>query len=427
MVPNSNNENGAPEQEQQDEAASAAAGTILDRALQETPDFNLAGSTCEADGTPYLNGTALANLFADEFQPDCSCVEDSNIDEFGNLLGEGFDLGAFSQFFSDLNIEIEWSCVNKCWICFPSSDCGIFRANAETDYEGIPTNFTGDDIISLSYQELGFVDFLQGFQMQEYCFDYTLGLTGQICWGSTVDVEALGANVTDIPCFMTYDSVECNSCVVSSGCWIADCDNHGVPVVNTCDGTGVDSGLFQVLAYFGNTTNPGDLSVESTCDGGSGEDSNNTFCAGIAGIACPDGLECVDDPADNCDPATGGADCGGICVEPSLIAGPPTMGPTSSQVPTDTPTLAPVNITEAPTETTMEGQGPPTAAPSFSAVPSSAAAAADPTVTTGAPVPAPPTPNTNAPTVSAAADWNGWGRVVTNGVSIFMIVSVFMV
>jgi hypothetical protein len=40
-----------------------------------------------------------------------------------------------------------------------------------------------------------------------------------------------------------------------------------------------------------------------------------TFCGGFAGIQCPSGLECVDDPRDDCSPCRGGADCGGICVE----------------------------------------------------------------------------------------------------------------
>jgi hypothetical protein len=38
-------------------------------------------------------------------------------------------------------------------------------------------------------------------------------------------------------------------------------------------------------------------------------------CGGIAGIPCPSGFECVDDPRDDCSPCRGGADCGGICVE----------------------------------------------------------------------------------------------------------------
>ena len=36
----------------------------------------------------------------------------------------------------------------------------------------------------------------------------------------------------------------------------------------------------------------------------------------FAGFQCPDGLVCVDVPGDGCDPQNGGADCGGMCVEP---------------------------------------------------------------------------------------------------------------
>jgi hypothetical protein len=38
------------------------------------------------------------------------------------------------------------------------------------------------------------------------------------------------------------------------------------------------------------------------------------FCGGIAALPCPAGHECVDDRSDDCDPAQGGADCGGVCV-----------------------------------------------------------------------------------------------------------------
>lgn len=36
-------------------------------------------------------------------------------------------------------------------------------------------------------------------------------------------------------------------------------------------------------------------------------------CGGFAGLVCPDGYECVDDPSDSCDPDAGGADCIGTC------------------------------------------------------------------------------------------------------------------
>jgi hypothetical protein len=37
-------------------------------------------------------------------------------------------------------------------------------------------------------------------------------------------------------------------------------------------------------------------------------------CGGIAARPCPGTGKCVDDPSDDCDPANGGADCGGICT-----------------------------------------------------------------------------------------------------------------
>ncbi|WP_257462548.1 hypothetical protein [Archangium lipolyticum] len=42
--------------------------------------------------------------------------------------------------------------------------------------------------------------------------------------------------------------------------------------------------------------------------------SEGEFCGGIAAIRCAEGLSCVDDPNDGCDPNQGGRDCGGICV-----------------------------------------------------------------------------------------------------------------
>ncbi len=52
----------------------------------------------------------------------------------------------------------------------------------------------------------------------------------------------------------------------------------------------------------------------------------HTFCGGIAGIQCPDTEQCVDDPNDSCDPKQGGADCGGICVAAGEACGDVTCG-----------------------------------------------------------------------------------------------------
>lgn len=39
------------------------------------------------------------------------------------------------------------------------------------------------------------------------------------------------------------------------------------------------------------------------------------LCRGFLGLQCGAGLQCVDDPRDDCDPKRGGFDCMGICVE----------------------------------------------------------------------------------------------------------------
>lgn len=37
-------------------------------------------------------------------------------------------------------------------------------------------------------------------------------------------------------------------------------------------------------------------------------------CGGYAGLKCPEGLQCFDDPRDECDPDNGGFDCTGLCL-----------------------------------------------------------------------------------------------------------------
>jgi hypothetical protein len=47
-----------------------------------------------------------------------------------------------------------------------------------------------------------------------------------------------------------------------------------------------------------------------------GKLAGGQFCGGIAAIQCPEGLICVDDPRDRCDPTQSGRDCGGVCISP---------------------------------------------------------------------------------------------------------------
>jgi hypothetical protein len=67
---------------------------------------------------------------------------------------------------------------------------------------------------------------------------------------------------------------------------------------------------------YGNSCKAGGAGTGVLHDGACPDDGEEPgqFCGGIANIACPEGQVCVNDPTDNCDPALGGADCGGVCV-----------------------------------------------------------------------------------------------------------------
>jgi hypothetical protein len=44
-----------------------------------------------------------------------------------------------------------------------------------------------------------------------------------------------------------------------------------------------------------------------------GVNAKGQFCGGFGNFPCPEKYTCVDDTTDDCDPANGGADCGGVC------------------------------------------------------------------------------------------------------------------
>lgn len=82
-----------------------------------------------------------------------------------------------------------------------------------------------------------------------------------------------------------------------------------------------------LLAWLGLATLIG--SGVAACSGAEVPPEEPSFCGGIAGIPCPAGETCVDDPDDGCDPTQGGADCGGVCVAGescgSVTCGPGTV------------------------------------------------------------------------------------------------------
>lgn len=63
-------------------------------------------------------------------------------------------------------------------------------------------------------------------------------------------------------------------------------------------------------------TDPYTLGCGPACDA-LGICVKNEMCGGFMGLPCKDKTQvCLDDPRDECDPKTGGADCAGVCVWP---------------------------------------------------------------------------------------------------------------
>lgn len=108
------------------------------------------------------------------------------------------------------------------------------------------------------------------------------------------------------------------------------CEPADEPAGEPCGDTVCGDGLVCCNASCGICTPPDGACIQIACAPGTKvednldqlsavDDAQTTakkdpiFCGGFAGIQCPEGLTCVDDPSDDCDAKNGGADCGGIC------------------------------------------------------------------------------------------------------------------
>ena len=92
------------------------------------------------------------------------------------------------------------------------------------------------------------------------------------------------------------------------------------PPLSMSGGRGAAAQLFVALALLVPASLAGCGALDDLVDqlhhghGSADGGTRGPTCGGIAGKACPGGGKCVDDPSDSCDPAKGGADCGGICT-----------------------------------------------------------------------------------------------------------------
>jgi hypothetical protein len=119
-------------------------------------------------------------------------------------------------------------------------------------------------------------------------------------------------------------AIECSICPDGTvTCPLSVCDHgrctvalKGCPDMFHCGAGGMECPAgFECVAVDGEC----DPLTDPDC-GGFCRPIDRLRCNGVAGIVCPEGYVCVDDPNDDCDPNAGGADCGGIC-EPETSGG----------------------------------------------------------------------------------------------------------
>lgn len=149
---------------------------------------------------------------------------------------------------------------------------------------------------------------------------------GQHC--GAADASAVCLTQPDA-CILLVDPVcGCDGETYSNSCF-AGMAGTGVLHEGECESVGpIECG-----GFLGLPCEPGQMCIdnpEDDCDPANGgadcggicvDEPAPQFCGGFANLPCPDGQICVDDPNDGCDPNNGGADCGGMCIDEKPACG----------------------------------------------------------------------------------------------------------
>jgi ribosomal protein L30/L7E len=177
----------------------------------------------------HLESSTLMKIFIISVLVDNTEQINSKLDAL--LLNRTNDtafVDAYNAVIGTLNVVSAVMCVNSCETCMNGS-CGIFELSDEY-VESELGNYTYDEIVTGSekYVESNYT-FLG-------CIDYTTNGYGKVCF--SVEYYA-GATVNDESCYFKSNGVQCNSCVETDDCFIADCTNiESTAMINTCNGTG---------------------------------------------------------------------------------------------------------------------------------------------------------------------------------------------
>lgn len=157
----------------------------------------------------------------------------------------------------------------------------------------------------------------EGYRCVDDATDTCDPASGTECGGVCVLGEQLpGCGMTQQPCPVGSVCVDDPADACDAGL-AADCPGVCQPeATGDCETDGDCPALPAVchICADGSASCPSSRCDAGKCTVDTSPCPEPSACGGVAELPCADGFQCVDNPADDCAPERGGADCGGICV-----------------------------------------------------------------------------------------------------------------
>jgi hypothetical protein len=225
---------------------------------------------CLDEATVIFDDDYSQKVYGSAFQATCTCIQDDNtadvIAALANAPINGTEaeieafVDTFNTEFGNLNGSYDYDCASGCATCFDGGICGFMSNSEFTSFQGMPTNFTFEEIVS-GLIDLDPADAIATADANsETCITYESGETGNVCWSLSYSGSDLSGGALPT-CSISYNTVPCNSCETrlldtngTTVCYVADCTNFVEDaIIDSCAETG-SVGPFRILKVLWNVS-----------------------------------------------------------------------------------------------------------------------------------------------------------------------------